>query len=41
MATTDAASATCNKYTTPPTGWTINTTSWRLERLPAESKAGE
>ena len=27
------ASAPCNQLTVPPAGWTVNTTTWRLERV--------
>ena len=25
--------ARCNKYTVPPAGWTVNTTTWRMEKV--------
>ena len=27
------AGARCNKYTVPPAGWTVNTTTWRMEKV--------
>ena len=32
LADANLADARCSKYTVPPAGWTVNTTTWRLER---------